>query len=75
MHPDSEVNAALIRLLDTLCMFERGTGRRSVLILREHDYHMQAQDGKPLNAQDADGLSTVPDELLLSNHKAAMAQQ
>ena len=50
-HMDREVNAALIRLLDSLCMHERESGRRSTLILIPHDKTediLLAQDGKPM---------------------------
>jgi hypothetical protein len=50
-HMDREVNAALIRLLDSLCMHERESGRRSTLILIPHNKTediILAQDGKPL---------------------------
>jgi len=50
-HMDKEVNSAIIRLLDALCEFERGSGRRSTLILIPHNKDEEiliAQDGKPL---------------------------
>lgn len=50
-HPDKDVTLAIIRLCDALCQWERNTGRKSVLIIREQDYVYRAQDGKP----------TVPD--------------
>lgn len=60
-HPDKEVMAALIRLSDALCQWERNTGRESVLILREVDgYEYRAMSGKP-NIPDY-----VTDEDLLS---------
>lgn len=34
-HPDREVQAAIVRLNDALCKWERSTGRQSVMILRE----------------------------------------
>jgi len=47
-HPDKEVTAAIIRLSDALCQWERGTGRESVLIIREvGGYSYRAQSGKP----------------------------
>ena len=47
-HPDPEVERALIRLNDALCMWERGTGRESVLILREQGgYVHRSVSGKP----------------------------
>lgn len=45
-HKDSEVQSALIRLLDALCTWERMTGRESILILREDDYTCRAANGK-----------------------------
>ena len=59
-HPDKEVKAALVRLSDALCQWERGTGRKSVLILREKDYVYRAEDGKPVP-------DFVTDEQLLSS--------
>jgi hypothetical protein len=46
-HPDGEVRAAIIRLSDALCQWERNTERKSVLIVREKNYVYRAQDGKP----------------------------
>ena len=46
-HMDKEVNEAMIRLLDALCMFERNSGRRSTLIFIPHN-----TDGEILIAQD-----------------------
>jgi len=34
-HPNIEVETAIIRLNDALCMWERNTFRQSVLIIRE----------------------------------------
>jgi hypothetical protein len=45
-HRDREVNKALIELLDALCTWERETGRRSILILKEDDYLCRADSGK-----------------------------
>jgi hypothetical protein len=59
VHRDKEVNQALTRLLDALCTWERETGRRSVLILREDDYCCRAQDGKCVIPID------IPDSLIL----------
>jgi hypothetical protein len=48
-HPDPEVRAALTRLLDALCSWERSTSRESVLILREvGGFEVRACSGKPL---------------------------
>lgn len=47
-HPDRDVNAALIRLNDALCMWERSTGRNSVLIIREEGGWLhRSMSGKP----------------------------
>ena len=47
-HPDSEVRAAIIRLNDALCMWERGTSRESVLIIREQGgFVYRSVSGKP----------------------------
>ncbi len=47
-HPDEEVNAALIRLNDALCQWERMTERNSVLILKEvGGYVFRSESGKP----------------------------
>lgn len=50
-HSDAEVNQAIIKLLDALCVNERNSGRRSTLILIPHEPDQEiivAQDGKPL---------------------------
>jgi len=50
-HKDKEVNSAVSRLMDALCEWERGSGRRSTLLLIPHDRDeriVMAQDGKPL---------------------------
>lgn len=51
-HRDREVMQAIIRLTDALCQWERNTGRRSVLIVREKGYVFRAQDGKPIVPDD-----------------------
>ena len=62
LHPDPEVQHAVTRLLDRLCMWERATGRESVLVLREQGgFCIRADSGKPLDS----GLDDVPDEMLL----------
>lgn len=60
-HPDREVQAALTRLLDALCTWERETGRESVLVLREAGggFVCRAQSGKPGIPDD------IEDEMLL----------
>ena len=48
-HQSDDVNAALLRLSDALCTWERTTGRRSVLIVREEGgWNYRAADGKPM---------------------------
>jgi hypothetical protein len=67
-HPNPEVQAALVRLSDALCEWERNTGRQSVLILREEGGVVyRAQSGKPVDSpflSDADMLATVKAESL-----------
>jgi hypothetical protein len=59
-HENSEVNHLLILLTDALCQWERETGRRSVLILKEQGgFKIRALDGK-CNIPD-----DLPDELIL----------
>ena len=60
-HKDREVRKALTSLLDALCTWERETGRRSVLILREDDYVCRAMDGKCVVPDD------IHDDLLVKN--------
>ena len=60
-HKDKDVNQALIRLLDALCSWERGTGRQSILILREDDYCCRADSGKCIVPPD------ITDEELLKH--------
>ena len=60
-HPDKEVQAAIIRLTDALCTWERATYRDSVLILKEEGgFKHRAFCGKPDNSPD------ISDEHLLS---------
>ncbi len=53
-HLDPEVQKAIIRLDDALCMWERGTSRENVLIIRE-------QGGFVHRA--VSGKSNVPDDV------------
>jgi len=47
-HPDREVQSAIIRLNDALCMWERATSRESVLIIREQGgFEHRSVSGKP----------------------------
>lgn len=46
-HPSEEVNAAMVKLCDALCSWERSTGRESILILREPGFCFRAMSGKP----------------------------
>jgi len=62
-HIDRECDAALVRLNDALCSFERSTGRGYVLILvpemPDEKIHI-SQNGKPL----APTFSMSPEEIL-----------
>jgi len=59
-HPDREVQSAIIRLNDALCMWERGTFRESVLIIREQGgFVHRSVSGKPNVPED------VTDEQLM----------
>ncbi len=46
-HQCEEVEAAIVRLSDALCTWERNTGRDSVLIIRENGFVYRAASGKP----------------------------
>lgn len=50
-HPDEDVDRAIIRLLDALCMWERSTGRQSLFVLipvETDESVVVAESGKPL---------------------------
>ena len=47
-HPSEDVNAAIIRLNDALCTWERNTGRETLLILRGVGWHHRSLSGKPI---------------------------
>ena len=48
IHPDREVQQALVQLNDALCMWERAIFRQSVLILREQGgFVHRSVSGKP----------------------------
>lgn len=58
-HGSEEVNQALIKLAGALCSWERSTGRRSILILKEEgEFRYRLDSGKP-TAED------IPDDELL----------
>jgi hypothetical protein len=60
-HPCKAVQAALVRLNDELCSWERSTGRMSILILREQGgFELRTAGGKPNIPDDID------DEMLWS---------
>jgi hypothetical protein len=60
-HPDAEVQNAIIKLCDRLCMYERATSRESVFVLREQGgFCFRADSGKPIA-----GLGDIPDQMLL----------
>ena len=62
MHPNEDVQRALVQLNDALCTWERSTGRQSVLILREEGgWSHRSQSGKPLPSS----LDDVPDCAIL----------
>ena len=64
-HPDPEVVAAVIRLLDVLCQWERAIGRSSVVVIREVEgFEVRAVDGKP------DIPADIPDAQLFQMLKA-----
>jgi hypothetical protein len=66
-HPDPEVQDAIIKLCDRLCMYERATSRESVFVLREQGgFCFRADSGKPLDS----GLDDVPDQMLLDRMAA-----
>lgn len=46
-HPDKEVQSAIIRLSDALCVWERETGRENILIIHEKGFCFRAVNGKP----------------------------
>lgn len=63
-HPDPDVRQALVRLSDALCMWERATGRESILIVREQGgFVYRADSGKP------DIPDDIPDSDLLNRIK------
>jgi len=62
-HISDEVNAAIIRLNDALCTWERSTGLESVLIIRERHWKHRSMSGKPGIPDD------VSDEMLLNTIK------
>ena len=62
-HKDREVQAAIIRLTDALCTWERETGREGILIIREDGYCCRVQNGKCIVPDD------IPDEQLLARFR------
>lgn len=49
IHPCERVQAALIKLCDEICEWERSTGRTSALIFREKGgFVFRAHSGKPV---------------------------
>jgi len=59
-HKDGEVRAAIIRLADALCQWERATGIENTVIIRMKDgYVFRAVNGKPNIPDD------IPDAQLL----------
>jgi hypothetical protein len=67
-HPDEDVQRAITRLCDALCTWERMTGRRSILVLREEGgFVFRADSGKPGIPGD------IPDAQLLEQISAGGA--
>jgi hypothetical protein len=54
-HSDQDVQAALVKLCDALCTYERNTGNTSTLILHSYNFHFQAVSGKPPSRGISDG--------------------
>jgi len=61
-HPSEEVTAALIRLNDALCQWERNTGQESILILRQANWGHRSINGKPLTGI---SVSEITDQQML----------
>ncbi len=47
-HPSEDVNAAIIRLNDALCAWERNTGQETLLIVRGTNWYHRSLSGKPV---------------------------
>jgi len=61
-HVDREVQKALVRLNDALCVWERATGRESVLILREvGGFICRSVNGKPIILNDITDSQLIVD--------------
>lgn len=62
-HPDSRVREAINELVYDLCMWERATGRSSILIIREQGgFAYRSYCGKPTvpdSMTDADALALI----------------
>lgn len=62
-HPSPDVQQAIIRLNDALCIWERSTGLESVLIIREQGgfvhRSMSGKPGIPADVTDEQILDTV----------------
>jgi len=55
-HPSAEVRSAAIRLLDVLCTWERNTGRKNLVIIKEgtdYDYRTLSNSPVPSDVTDA----------------------
>jgi len=64
LHIDRKCNAALIKLNDELCTFERVTGQQYTLILIPHSPKEEIQiseNGKPLPFKD---LGIIPENVM-----------
>ena len=67
-HEDAEVRAAIIKLDDALCTWERATGRESVFILREEpDFVHRSYNGKPDVPADVTDAQLMKDILGIDN--------
>jgi len=53
-HPSEDVNAALVRLNDALCTWERNTGHETALIVRGAGWQHRSLSGKPISDSIAD---------------------
>jgi len=62
-HPDPEVQKAIVRLDDALCMWERNTFRQSVLIIREMGgfvhRSISGKPGVPEDVTDSQAIHTI----------------
>lgn len=63
-HPSKEVQQAWVKFCDSICTWERSTGRTSALIYREQgEIVLRAASGKPIDDND---LLTDEDLILIN---------